>query len=306
MKSKHLHLFLIFLFIVFNCEIKAQYVIEQMEYEIPFSYSLIPEDVEFESDEDEINFILNIPFANLKAAALADGLEIIEEKMLMYLDGDHFAVESETEDMGKVTMVSDVSTGVIHLIMWSEKKTIEMKSEDMKKMEKQANEAIEAAIKDMPPEMQEQVRAEMNTDKDRPMISFEPFPTGKSADINGYTCYEYRIEREEEMISAWVTNDEYGLMDEVKRLSSKIDEMFSQNEENDFDEWQMVPGKIPIQVISYIYDMIMGDPLINIQTITKIEKQKPPADIFKVPGEDEGFTQATVMETMDQITPEQE
>ena len=48
---------------------------------------------------------------------------------------------------------------------------------------------------------------------------------------------------------------------------------------------------------------MMGEPSITIQAITGIENRKPPADKFRVPGQDEGFTKGSMMEMMMQMMP---
>ena len=47
--------------------------------------------------------------------------------------------------------------------------------------------------------------------------------------------------------------------------------------------------------------MMMGEPVLFIQSITKIEKKKPSADKFRVPGKKEGFTKGSMMDMMMQI-----
>lgn len=286
--------------------VKAQFIVNQIEQEIPFSYSLIPGDTEFESEEAEANFILKVPLEDLKNAALSDGQEIMEEKLTLYIEKDRFAAETYSDESGKTTMVSDASSGKITMIMWSQKKVVEINPEDMKQIEEQANQAMEDVIKDMPPEMQEQVRAEMMNEKGgNTSSSYDVLPTGKKEEINGFPCEEYIIQAEEEYTSLWLANDNYGIYNAVKQISAKIEEIFEMSEDNGVDEWQIVPGKIPVQVRSFTYDMMMGDPIVSIQTITKIEKTNPPADKFRVPGEDEGYTKTTYIEMMQQLMPEE-
>jgi hypothetical protein len=52
----------IVLFLIISVNfLQAQYIIEQVEYKIPFSYELIPENTEFNSAKDEGKYILSIP-----------------------------------------------------------------------------------------------------------------------------------------------------------------------------------------------------------------------------------------------------
>ena len=49
--------------------VPAQFIIKQVEYTIPISYSLVPEDAEFESEEEETLFFMTMPTDKLKQAA---------------------------------------------------------------------------------------------------------------------------------------------------------------------------------------------------------------------------------------------
>ncbi len=286
--------------------LKAQYIIEQIEYEIPVCYDLIPEDVEFEEPEDESNFFLNIPESKLKEAASAEGREIKEERSTIYIDGEDFAVETESGDMGKVTMVSDTKTGMIYLIMWSQKKVIEMKPEDMAKIEEKTKAATEKMLENLPLEMHEQVQAEMEKEKNKPRVKYEAKPTGKKMMLNGFNCEEYLITKEDEYITIWASGDKSEIVNEVDRISRKFDNLFRTGEDEEVDEWQLIPGKIPVQVKTYRSSMMTGEPSLTIQTITGIENRKPSADKFRVPGENEGFTKGAMMDMMMQMMPQEE
>jgi len=297
-----LRIFIAFVFFTFANGLKAQYIIEQIEYEIPVSYELIPEDAEFERQEDEINYILNIPESKLKEAALAEGLELKEEKSTIYIDGDNFAVETESEDTGKMTMLSDMKTGVMYVIMWTQKKVVEMKQEDMDEMAEESKAMSEKMLENLSPEIRKQVMAEMQKEKNKSPLKYDVLPTGKKKKIYGFNCEEYRVNKGEDVITIWASNDKSGVLKEVSRISKKLDELSRSSDDEEVDEWQLVPGKIPVQVVTYTYSMMMGDPILAIQAITKIEKKKPSADKFRVPGKNEGFTSGSMMDMM-QIMP---
>ena len=299
-------IFVAFLFFTSTNSLKAQYIIEQIEYKIPISYELIPEDVEFEVPEDEINFILNISESKLKEAALAQGSEIKEEKVTIYIDGENFAVETESEEMGKVTTVFDTKTGIMYAIMWSQKKVIEIKPEDMDKMAEKYKATTEKMLENLSPEMREQVRAEMEKEKKQSPVKYDAQPTGKKMKLYGFNCEEYRVNKDEDVITIWASSDEYGILKEVDRVSKKFDELFKSSDDESVDEWQLVPGKIPVQVRTYTSSMMMGEPILVIRAITKIERKKPPTDTFRVPGENEGFTKGSMMDMMMQMMPEDE
>lgn len=298
-----LSLFAIFLLLIsVNC-LMAQYIIEQTEYTFPFNYDLILEDKEFESEEDEGSYILSIPESKLKEAALAGGMEILEEKSTIYIDGDNFAVESTSEEMGKVTMVSDMKTKMMYVIMWDQKKVMEIKPEDLAKMEENVMKAAEAMLENVPQEMREQVKVEMEKEKNKPQMKYDAHPTGNKMKLYGFNCEEYRVSKDNELIAIWASSENSELAKEIDRISGTFDELYRTEDYEDIDEWQLIPGKIPVQVKTYRSAMTEEEPGITIQAITNIDNRKPPADKFRVPGEDEGFTKGSMMEMMMQIMP---
>lgn len=289
--------------ITFNNSLLAQYVIEQVEQEIPISYELIPEDTEFDSQEDENNFFINIPENQLKEAAIKEGMEIREEKATIYIDGNNFAVETYSDDMGKITMVSNAGTGVMSTIMWAQQKVIEMSYEDMADMEEKSKIMTEKMLENLPSEYREQVLAEMKNEQNKPQVSYIVHKTGKNKKLYGFDCEEYRVDSDEKIIMIWAAVDKIGITEEVNRFSERFDDLFNTEDGEGFDEWDMISGKIPIQVRTLSSSMMMGEPVIDIQTITKIDKKKPPSSKFKIPGHDEGFTKSSMMDMMMQMMP---
>jgi len=283
--------------------LRAQFVIEQIEYEIPISYELIPEDVEFESQEDENNFFLKISESKLKEAAITEGIEIREEKAIIYIDGNNFAVETDSDDMGKITMVSNAGTGVMSTIMWEQQKVLEMSSGDMATMEEKSKAMADKMLENLPPDMREEVIAGMEKEKNKSQITYNAQPTGKKKELYGFDCEEYRVNNDEEAITVWASADELGITKEVKRFSERFDKLFNTGDDEGFNEWELISGKIPIQVITLSSSMIMSEPVMVIQIITKIDKKKPSANKFKIPGEDEGFTKGSMMDMMMQMMP---
>ena len=282
---------------------EAQYVIEQIEYEIPFSYELIPESVEFKSQEDEVNFILDIPEGKLKDAAVAEGREIKQEKMTIYIDGDNFAVEIESADNGKQTMITDAKTGRLYSVVWAEKKVFEMKPEDMEQTRAKVKATTDDMLSKLSPEMRAQIEAEMAKRKNDAPLKAEARPTGKKMKIYGFNCEEYRVAQEEKVISIWAATDTKGIVKAVERVSRTIGDLFNTDDDEEVDEWQLVPGKIPVQVRKISSSGMTGEPVVLIQAITKIETKKPSADKFKIPGEKEGFTKGSMIEMMMQMAP---
>ena len=283
-------------FLTFFSHLTAQYIIEHVSYEIPISYSLVPEETEFNSAEDEMNFFLNMPIAKLKNAALAEGLEFEETISFTYIDGDKFAYESESGEMGKTTVVTDAKTGRFYTIMWAQKKVMVTTPEDMAEMKKNTEALAEKMMQGLSPEMREQVQAEMDNEKSATPYDIQP--TGKKKTINGFDCEGYRIESEEQVVIIWASDDSFGISKEVERMSEKLGQIMNMGtEEDESGEWEYVPGKIPVQVQTFISGM-MGEPTISYEIINKIENKKPSPEKFHIPGKSEGFTEMSVMDMM--------
>ena len=64
--------------------------------------------------------------------------------------------------------------------------------------------------------------------------------------------------------------------------------------------WNLL-RKIPVQVRTYTSSMMMDEPVLFIQSVTKIEKEKPPTNKFRIPGKKEGFTKGSMMDMMMEI-----
>jgi hypothetical protein len=282
--------------------LQAQFIIKQAEHTIPISYSLIPEDVEIESEEQEALFFMTIPIDKLKQAASEEGREIDTNESSIYVDGDNFAVEDNSE-MGRMTVISNAKDGVMYMVRWAQKSVVVMTPEDLKKIEEQANAAMEESIKMMSPEMQAQIREAMEQEKQQKSGAKQAAnPTGKKMSINGFNCELYITKMEEGNITGiWAAPDDMKITAAAENISEKFSKIFSMGEDEETDEWSLVKGKIPIEVREMSQDMSMGEPSFSITSIQKIERKTPPADKFYVPGEKDGFTHGSFSDMMKQM-----
>jgi len=279
----------------------AQYVIEQTEQEIPINYELIPEDIDFDSFEEETNYIMGIDSKILRAAAIKNGLDVIDEKATTYIDGNNFAVETESDEMGKFTMVLNTKTGLMYSIMWEEKKVLEMNANDIKEIEDRTKSITEQMLNNLPEEYREQVLTEMKKEEPEPKNEFEIVSTGKKMELFGFRCDGYNAYQGEEVMFIWASDDKVGIVKEIKSISEKFDKIFKNDDEDDINEWDLIPGKIPVQVIKISSSGMYGEPVMNIVSITNIEKKQPPKDKFYIPGDKEGFSRSTMMDMMQAI-----
>lgn len=289
----------LFVFPVANL-LQAQHIIEQIEYELPINYDLLPEDVEFDDPASEARYFLNLPEEVLKESALRDYGDIEIIKSTIYIDGENFAMESESNEEGKTLIILDHTKTILYYVLWSQKKIFEMSKEDMEEMRLEAEAVVQEILDQLPPDMREQARASMEEEKKRMRAPGQVESTGKSMKKYGYECDQYMIESDDKIIAVWATDDKSGLSKIVRGISDKLSDIFPDEDEEEIDEWKLLPGKIPIEVRLYRLNQI-DMPKIEIQAITGMKATKPPAEIFIPPGASEGFTKSSMKELMHQM-----
>jgi hypothetical protein len=163
-------------------------------------------------------------------------------------------------------------------------------------------------MENMSPEMQEQIKSAMEEEKNK-KSSPKPVakPTGKKMTINGFNCELYISESEDEgTIGIWAASDDMNITGNVEQMTRKFAKMFNMGDEDQSDEWSLISGKIPVEVRQMDRDMSINTPSFEITSIVKIERKKPSADKFKVPGTEDGFTRASYAEFMKQMMPGQQ
>jgi len=280
--------------------LKAQYIIEQIEYEIPINYDLLPEGTDFDAPLEEAKFFLNLPESKLKASAYSEDEVTESQKSTIYISGDNFAVESQTKEDGKITVISNYNKGMMYYVLWSQKKVYEMSKKDMEEIQAEANAAVQKMMEQLPPEMREQAKLAMNEKKGLQESNQHLTSTGKTMTKHGYKCDQYLIEGEHEVMTIWASDDILGLAKKAQHISEKLAKIFPTDDNKNKDEWELVSGRIPIEVRTYQMDPMVGARM-EVQAITKIEKTNPPAKKFIVPGEAEGFTRSSFKEMMNSM-----
>jgi len=285
---------------------QAQYIIRQQEYDGELNYNLLPDDVD--GPEEEAQFFLNFPEDQLKSAMQAAGSDVQVTSTTIYLDGNNLAVESESPE-GKTTMVSNSKEGTFYLINWPQKQVLVMSSRDiadMKAESEQAREqAREQAMQNLSPEERKQVEEAEKAEQANTTAAAAPKaePTGKKMQKYGFDCTQYLIKKEDETVSVWASKEHPDLAERISTLSKEWEEAFAmgdEGEEEEADEWELLPGRIPVEVRAYQGGM-MGTPEMNVTVITGIEQSKPPAEVFRVPGQSDGFTHQSMKDLMQQM-----
>lgn len=285
---------------VLSISLQAQYIIEQVEYEIPINYELVPEAMEFEDAADEARYFLQLSERKLKEDAQGEYGEIEMIASTIYIDGDNFAVESQSEEEGKTTVILNHNKGIIYYILWSQKKVYEMSNDDIVDIQKDADAAMQKMMAQLSPEMQEQAKMAMKNEKGQKQATKQIKSTGREMIKYEHRCSEYLLEDEQEVMVIWASDDNMDLAKKAKSMSDKFDEIFPSMGEDEQDEWELVAGKIPVEVRTFRLDA-MGGAKMEIQAITRITKTKPPVEKFILPSEAVGFERSSFKEMMTQM-----
>ena len=283
--------FLLFLFLP---TAHAQYVIQQTEYSIPITNNMWPQDKGFKSSTEEAEYFLNLPDNKLMGDKKSGGNEKKESNSTIYLRGNNFAVDSYSSKGEKSSTIVNADKGMVYLVMWPRKTVMEMSSKDMEEMQKNAEAAGKEMEKKLSPEMQKQMKEEEAEKKSQP--GPEVKYTGKEKNINGFNCKQYLVEQGDNVMMIWAADDNEGVSKNIGNATQKMKSLFPSSGEEEKDEWELLPGKIPI--VLKTYNSSMDGSHIEIQEITKISKENPPAGKFTPPGKAQGFTTRSMKDMM--------
>lgn len=286
----------------FSNALHAQYIVHEQDYDGELSYDALPDNIT--NPEDEALFFLNLPEDQLKSAMQATGSDIQVTPTTIYLDGNNLAVESESPE-GKTTMVSNSKEATFYLINWPQKQVLVMSADDIAEMKAESEKAREQAMQNLAPEVRKQIEEAEKADDANRAAAAAPNaePTGKKMQKYGFDCTQYLIKKEDETVSVWASKAHPDLANTVRALSKEWSEAFSMGEEEEdqeADEWELLPGQIPVEVRAY-QGGTMGTPSMNVTVITSIERRQPPADVFRVPGQSDGFTHQSMKDLMQQM-----
>ncbi len=259
-----LFVFLLFLFLPPG---HAQYVIQQTEYSIPITDNMWPKDKGFKNSTEEALYFLNLSDNKLTGDKKGGGNEKKESNSTIYIRGNNFAVDSYSSKGEKSSTIVNADKGMVYLVMWPRKTVMELSSKDLEEMQKQMKE--EDAKEKLQP---------------GPEVKY----TGKEMNKNGFNCKQYLVEQSDNVMMIWAADDNKGVSKNIGSATQKMKSLFPSSGQEEKDEWELLPGKIPIVVETY--NSSINGSHIEIQQITKISKENPPAGKFTPPGKAEGFT----------------
>ena len=283
-------IFLFFLFLFMNT-LHAQYIIKQVEYKIPISSDMVPADKDFSNSADEAKYFLNLPDNKLDQKTNVKTMDLT-----IFIDGNNLATENVSPGGEKTSTITNSKKGMFYMVYWPRKTVMEMSAKDAEDMQKKAKAASDEAMKKLSPEMRKQIQEEEAKKKSQPQ--YQTKFTGKEKNINGFDCKQYMIQQGDEITMVWATDDSKGLSKHIEGISQKMKSLFDPGS-TEKDEWELLPGKIPIVVRTY--DNSMDGASIKVEEIKNISNKKPPAGVFSPPGKAQGFKTQSMKEMMMQM-----
>ncbi|PKQ64856.1 hypothetical protein BZG02_03110 [Labilibaculum filiforme] len=296
----------------FSVLLQAQFIIEQITYEIPINHQLLPANKEFVNIADKADYFLELSESKLKDLDASKKVGDIEVYLsTIYLDGENFSLDGVIEGEGKVTMIYNYSEGVFYVVSWGQKEIHEFTNEDIVGFQDNLDglqntmlAKMEEEIADLPPEEQAQVRMamemEMKREKKLQPTSIKTTAMGREMTKYGRKCKEYLLENNKSSMVVWASEDTMGLTIMVKHMWEKMVQFIPRmnNAKDAGAVW--VNGNIPVVVCTLQPNALDGTKM-KVKEITKITQAMPSADKFSLPAETVNFKRKTMKELMEQM-----
>lgn len=212
----------------------------------------------------------------------------------IYISGNNLRVDVNEEGAKSSQFIMGDKKAVYH-VMWDKKQYIEMTYEDIQNMQKQATAMTNQYMKNMPPEIQAQIEAQMGQskkDKSQSKIS----KTGRKQAINNFPCEEYHVEKASELRQLWVTG-------KFPELRKSMEEMFTllsgfgpqDDDDNDMEIWEKIPGSWPVLTKDINFNNMYMSISMDVDETISVERKNIAADMFIIPGD---FKKVSMMDMM--------
>lgn len=293
---------------IFGVSSQAQFIVEQITYEIPMNDQLVPPNKDLSNPTEKARFYLQLSENKLNDNHTETTEGIKTYASTLYMDGENFTNEGLIKDSGKVSIIYNHSKNLLHIISWDQKEIHVFSPEDTadfdKNMEAQRQEMeaqmppeMQEMLAQMPPEMQEKAKMLMENRMDMrmPQTPKQITATGREMTQYGRTCHEYLLKDNQTLKVIWASDDNMHLFEMVKSMFGKFTKFVPEMNEgkNNGSEW--VDGKIPV-VVCTLKPNTLDDTKMEVRAITRITQTTPPAEKFVIPAEAAKFKQITFKE----------
>lgn len=285
----------------------AQYTVIVEEMDVPLN---IAQKVASQNGADvsDTKALASIP----PSAYLKAGMGKAETSTIHLASNGHYAVESG----GSAENTTVVWNGKINIIMWDQKKVIQMTPEQIEQMVKGAQSMMEQIPNmpdiskmlenaNIPKEQLEAAKKALagmpktkGAPKSKPMVS----KTSQKATIAGISASLYIVKEGDKTRGIWASSDNKALATKFKEMGeimSALTEMAKKYEGT--PEWELIPGTYPLAGVDISAGMF-GQKNMRARSTKEIIKGEPSKKAFYIPGRAEGF-QVGGMEVMMQGMP---
>lgn len=240
------------------------------------------------------DFFFTMDYADLEKKVKAAGLDADMEEGTMYMDGKHLRMDMET--MGqKMSYIINLDTKQVYSIMHAKKEYYVMNLDELKAMQSNMQKNMAAQMENMkgmmenlPPEAKAMMEKMTKQKKSAPP---KVTATGKTKTINGFSCSQYLITKENSREQLWVTTKYGSLRDAFQNLTEAMPDV----DEDSKVVWKEVKEGWPVQNSELRGKENYMEGSFSINEIYSLKETTFKAGTFDPPA---GYTKRTMQEMM--------
>jgi Domain of unknown function (DUF4412) len=240
------------------------------------------------------DFFFALDFNDILKKAKTAGFTPEQEEGTIYVEGKKFRMDMTT--MGqKMSAILNLETREIISIMHEQKQYFVMNIDELKAMQAKMQQTMAANMESMkgmmdnlPPEAKAMMEKMSGQKKSAPP---KVTATGKTKTVNGFSCKEYLVGKENEREHLWITSDYSNLRDAFYEMATSMPEPGEETE----SQWQEIKEGWPVQTSTVRGKEGYMDGSFSIHEVYSMEKAKHKAGTFDPPA---GYTKKTMEEMM--------
>lgn len=289
----------------FSVLLQAQFIIEQIAYDIPINHQQVPANKDFTNVTDKAEFFLQLSeskLKNLDAGKKNGGIKVYPSTI--YIDDDNFTLDGVVKGEGKISMIYNHNENILYVVSWTEKKIRLFRNGDMAGIQNDMEAKLQEELAQLSPEEQAQAKMAMEMvkkmRKKQPQTTTKITATGREMTKYGRKCNEYLLEDNQKSKVIWASEDNMGLAIKVKSMFTKLAQLIpSMNREKNIGlEW--VDGNIPV-VVCTLHPDALDNTKMEVRANVKITQTEISADKFILPAETAGFKRISIKELKEQM-----
>jgi len=248
-----------------------------------------------QEDLDKLaGFFFELNYEQVLKKAKANGLSPETDEGTIYVDGKRFRMDIVS--MGqKMSSIINMETRDMFLIMHDEKQYFAMNIDEMKAMQAKIKkdmavqmESMKGMMDNMPPEAKAMMEKMSGQKKSAPP---KVTATGKTKTVNGFSCKEYLVVKENEREHLWVTTEYSDLRNAFYELATAMPEA----DEQEKAQWDLIKEGWPAQSSAVKGKQDYMEASFSIHEVYSLKKATHKAGTFDPPS---GYKKKTMEEMM--------